>query len=701
MIKLNSLKLKNFISHKNTVIEFKDTQKLLIDGISGSGKSSLVEALLWCLYNRGRSDNNRSLIKYGDDEASVVLIIDKNSTLYKIERVINTKGRHTLKVSEKTGKTFKPIKVEGIKNIQEYLEKEILESSYTLFINSIVFPQDNIENFIKQTASKRKEIFLEIVRAGRYEEYNKRTKEKISEFNLMASELDGKIIAGEGLIKEQKIIAEGLEEWDTQYKQHQKTKTNLDNQLKELKEKEKEFLVIKNSYELKEKEFNGIKIELEELKKKGEDVKKRIEGIENGGTTIVIDETGLEKDRKRLTELKLLSDSLREWKDKYSELLQNKPIDTGFNARIEKLNKNIIDLLNKEIDFCPDLNKECSIMARERDFRIEEFRKELKEAQVDKDKHADKESAFLNSMEKLGPGPTVNFNEIKLLEDNIESTENLKSQKELQEKERSTMLNILKSNLPEIEEKIYKLNTKYTFLKNELDALNEKMKEFNMLPMEISNVEYQVGENNSDLEESYKKLSEAQNASNLIEKTFNSIKSHIEEKNALERKIEGLKLLRDAFSPNGITAIVIDYYIPKLEDKINEILGKLSDFQIKIDTQREGVGDDVVLEGLFISIINEHGEELDFQNYSGGEKLRINFAIFEGLASLQQYGFRILDESIIGLDDSTINSFAEIILQLRENINQLICISHIQSIKDLFDERIVIKKNKDTSFINK
>jgi len=160
-----------------------------------------------------------------------------------------------------------------------------------------------------------------------------------------------------------------------------------------------------------------------------------------------------------------------------------------------------------------------------------------------------------------------------------------------------------------------------------------------------------------------------------------------------------LKLLKGAFSPNGIKAMVIDYVLPRLEDKINNILGQVSDFRIQLDTQKKGIGEDTVLEGLFINIFNESGEQLDFQNYSGGQKLKISVAIAEGLASIQQCGFRIFDETFIGLDAETIESFSDVLLRLQQNVNQLICISHIQNIKDLFEDKITVKRINGTSNI--
>jgi exonuclease SbcC len=160
---------------------------------------------------------------------------------------------------------------------------------------------------------------------------------------------------------------------------------------------------------------------------------------------------------------------------------------------------------------------------------------------------------------------------------------------------------------------------------------------------------------------------------------------------------EALKLIKEAFGNNGIRTIVIDYIIPSLEDRINAILSKLSDFRVRLDTQRSGA--ESTIEGLFISIINELGEELDYDSYSGGEKLKIEVSISEALAEIQKISFRILDETFIALDSESVDGFASVILALQERFSQLICISHLPQVKDMFDKKIEVYKTNGISNI--
>jgi exonuclease SbcC len=169
---------------------------------------------------------------------------------------------------------------------------------------------------------------------------------------------------------------------------------------------------------------------------------------------------------------------------------------------------------------------------------------------------------------------------------------------------------------------------------------------------------------------------------------------------AVDSHIEKVAAVKEAFGSNGIKTMVIDYLLPKLEDRINDVLGKLSDFRVRLDTQKKTADGEGIIEGLFITILNETNEEMPYEAYSGGEKLKISVAISESLATLQKVNFRLFDETFIGLDENSTEAFARILYGLQQRFSQVLCISHIQAIKDLFDKSLVVSKNKNISTIH-
>jgi exonuclease SbcC len=156
---------------------------------------------------------------------------------------------------------------------------------------------------------------------------------------------------------------------------------------------------------------------------------------------------------------------------------------------------------------------------------------------------------------------------------------------------------------------------------------------------------------------------------------------------------ESLELLKEAFSPRGVKAVIIDYLVPQLEERINGVLSQMSDFRIRLDTQKATVDDEGVKEGLFITVLNDSKEELPFASYSGGEKVKITVAISEALASLMSgVGFRLMDENIVSLDKESTEGFVEVLERLQEKFPQLMIISHLQEVKDMFESKITVVK---------
>ena len=704
MLIIKQLKLNNLLSHSDTTIDLKPEYKVIVSGKSGSGKSSIVEAIVWAFYNKGRIDSNLSIIKKGENHASATVILEDIETKqeFKVERTIDNKNKHELKVYEKEkGKKFLPIKAQGIREIQDYLETNILHASYLLFINSVQFPQSNTESFVLQTASKKKDIILEIIRASNYDDYLKKTKEKLSEVKTNKEVLLAKIEERNNEIKNNKETADKLKEYEDKENIIKGEIVALKENYKELSGKQEEL--IGKIVALKNKEEKGeekLKIYENKNKRLKELNQKIIELTMISVEDLKKDIEILNKEKEKIDNYNSVKDKILVWKDKYLKILSIMPTKHDFESDLSEINKQLIVAMDDKTEKCP----KCGYIDPERDEKRQEginyLEERLNAVQLNQATYTKELEEYSIKMKELGESPvlpltTLEYNQLlvdvkKLDELNRKLFNAENANKEITEAEKEIgiindeQLNLTKE-IEEIKLEISKKDTLYyeeKDIKDKIIKINGKIDDLMIMHS-----------NNSEL------LGVAKNAIKRIKKSEEELKVLEKSLNNLIEDIEGLELVKDAFGPNGIKAIMIDYILPEVEERINNVLSKLSNFRIELTTQKSGTGKDVLLEGLFINIINEVGEQMDFNSYSGGERVKIVISISEALASLSKCNFRVLDEAIVALDEESVEQFIQAMVEIQKKVNQVICISHLSQIKELFENKIEVQKVNGNSII--
>lgn len=76
--KISKVIIENFQSHANTTVDFKDFNGIV--GPSDNGKTAIIRAMIWALYNTPSGD---SFIKKGENKCQVTILFDDGSSLVK------------------------------------------------------------------------------------------------------------------------------------------------------------------------------------------------------------------------------------------------------------------------------------------------------------------------------------------------------------------------------------------------------------------------------------------------------------------------------------------------------------------------------------------------------------------------------------------------------------------------------------------
>ena len=158
--------------------------------------------------------------------------------------------------------------------------------------------------------------------------------------------------------------------------------------------------------------------------------------------------------------------------------------------------------------------------------------------------------------------------------------------------------------------------------------------------------------------------------------------------------------LRLAFSKKGVPAMIIEAAIPEIEDEANALLDRMTAglMRVRFDTQRETQRGDTV-ETLGIQIADELGTR-PYENYSGGEQFRVNFAVRVALSKLlarragAQLQTLVVDEGFGALDASGRERLVEAINAVQADFERILVITHLDELKDAFPARIEVTKTE-------
>jgi len=179
-----------------------------------------------------------------------------------------------------------------------------------------------------------------------------------------------------------------------------------------------------------------------------------------------------------------------------------------------------------------------------------------------------------------------------------------------------------------------------------------------------------------------------------------------EEQTAVARQIQRLKLLEKACGRSGVPALLIEQALPEIEDHANDLLDRLTGGEMRVvfSTQRQLKSRDGVAETLDIKIQDGAGER-PYENYSGGEQFRINFAIRLALSQIlaRRSGARlqtlVIDEGFGSQDPLGRQRLVEAIHTIEDEFAVILVITHIEELRDQFSHQILVEKRPSGSTI--
>ncbi len=689
MIPFN-IKIKNFYSHKDSEIDFSQFNSVLLIGntegdygkSNGSGKSAILESILWCLFNKSRTPMMNDIIRWGETSCSVELEFDHDDTRYKILRTRNRKNStSTVEFSylnklsdwsDLSGSTS------GITN--DTIEK-IIKLDYKTFINSIYFRQNDISEFAEADPAKKKEILKSIIDISRWDEYEKAAKKmgkdistecKILEASISSyDETESSLIESEKSLKnktinlnklksDRAIIIEKLDKISMEYEARKKSldTDNYDNTVEEIEHLRLEAEKISTLLSEIDIKISDEKSTLDVF---WSDLNIKIESISKIEVSEGIDEK-MKSIQDGITEASSTSASARSLLALLSDIhiihgecyICSQDIDNNLYTRLKDGHGKKIEMHKAELD--------------RSEFVLKKLKKDLKNAKI--------------LRENTIKVSSVEF-EIESLRAKIEARSDVLESR-----------NVMREG---ISKKFFSKKTKLAASEEILESLKDPS--FKSLQKKIHSLKIERDRVSASVISEAKEIGSLTERTSAFRGTLSEMKSKKKELTKKRKRAVVLEKLTRMLGKSGIQTILLDGIIDDLESTANRILGSIANepILITLETQRLGSDGVSVLETLDLKI-RKDGNLQDFKSLSGGEKFRISLALRVALSDLSsRYGgasleFLLLDEVNSPLDRYGVETLFVNVIKSLEASYKIMVITHDETLKEKFDNVIDVTK---------
>lgn len=660
-MRLSKLGLYNFMSYKGCELDLTDISLCSIVGTNGSGKSAIIEAILWTLFGHARL-GNKDLMHSGTDEMEVDLAFTLGGKRYDVNRSYGSSMRIKAAVDgESIG--------QGNAALATVLAQAI-GSSKELLMESVVVSQGQLSSFINAVPAQRRDLIISALGLERYSKAWTKAKD-------------------------------GLRTMTNSVESHNGTVSSIQEQIGRLHDPgyiETQIVMLTAAVESAKSQFENLTKRREEIiardQQVNDSIKKSSDEVKALEARIATETTNFDQQITRAEGEISKTDK------------QTSDLDS-FRRRIETLAMDLI-----EAQRATDRLKELRIIISNSDEELKKRRKRQTEASVVQGAcplcgtqiTSEKWTEIINNMNaeiaeyttKLdgasreaqgikSPGdPSRISSEIETTKEKIGRIEGLQTSRD-----------VLVTHLSEL---VDQKNKTLAGLRADLEAVLNKLQDLK------ANISADLMTVNQELK-AVERL-QYDNSSKLIEwssmkKSRGALEDSLKDAEGnLVRARENLpeaKFISEALSPAGIPLMLIDHYLPLIEQRAQELLALMSDGQIALKLE---VVESGTKKGIELMAGTSHLRPI--RALSGGEQTRVSLALRVALGQVlaemsnSHFDCLLIDEPEY-LDEDGVTQFIQAVVGLKEQYQQIFVMSHLPQIKSAFPQVIQVEKAGNVS----
>lgn len=701
--------LQNFLSYGDAEVDLTGLSLAALLGANGAGKSSLVDGITWPLYGEGRYRDIDAYVRQGQENAVAEIQFMLAGETYRVIRTRSNKGRgkSTLELAKLNGTDWIPMSGTGIRETQERI-RDLLRMDYETFVSSCVLLQGEADRFTMAGPTDRMKIFSQIIGLDIYDQLQDAARARAREYRDQAAV---KRATMDNLEAELSVRTE-LQSREVGLR---KEREGLERRIRELE----------NDLVIQEKTVSDLRVKAA----RGEDLEQQKNRIERDNHDVGNQLVVLSKKRDRLqqiidrgdeirakaAELETIKEQLVACEDKAARYMQlSKDVQTlerqafDFNRRQEREIAGIESSLESKrrqaelLDQVPcsgDLQAECRLLksAREAAAEIAPLQSRLEELNAQKNPHA---VPFQKTTEARD---TVAYDQIEhqALRDKAPALE--KWARVLPELEQA------ETTMAEVLQQAETLQRRRDELLKELQTVTAQLEQMESIAAELRRAEGSLFGAKQQLSDAQDEAQDVGIKLGTVQAQLKDLEGKAKQKKALEAEIKAVATEEHLFAKlarayKEIPVLIMENALPDVEDLGNELLGRLTNGRISIrfETQKEAKTTGNVSDTLDIIVSDELGER-PYEGWSGAERfdvdLSIRLAISKFLA--KRAGAKIetliIDEGASCLDAQGREHFIQAINEIAKEFKLVLCITHIDELKEQFPQQLVVSKTPEGS----
>ena len=672
--KLKSFEFDNLFNYgEKNVVNFDRLNGIVgIFGKNFSGKSSIIDAALYTLFNTTSKNERKNLnvINQNRDSGRGRLEIEANNATYTIERE-SVKYTKRLKGAEtqeaKTDLNFE---------MRDHITDEVISLNGTTrnetdanirkhfgtiddFMVSSLASQHGALSFIDEGSTRRKEIIAKFLDLEVFEKKFRMAKEDSVEAKVMLKKHQDR-----NYDEEIDSVVEILQD----HREGVVTNKYFCTELKS------DVAFLQGNLDTLDSQISAIPNELIDIAKLREEKKGKTEKVQ----TLVekIKQQSIEIGRKK----KVINNSKNKCeKVDIGKLMKLQGQIDKLHEKEKKLIKELVDIRKKEKlleehQYDPNC-KFCCENKFVREAHIAVASKELAEHEL--------RNATVD-LSALSPSDVFT----KLMEhartmELIKSVEAETTQLDLERERNKTVQSKIELALKDISSKIIEYEDNKEAIENLEKLLSEKR-----------GLENSIKSNNKKIVSCEEETLDLVKLVGSYEQRVETLREQKQEYHDLRSSFAAYDLFMRAMHPNGIAYDVIKKKIPVINQEIAKVLANIVEFEIFFESS-----------GNKFDIFIKHPQydERPIEMASGAEKTMAAMAIRLALlsvSSLPKSDLFILDEPGTALDEENMEGFIRILELIKVYFKNVLLISHLDSLKDCVDMQIVIDKKHGYARVN-